>query len=66
MSLPGDRVETVIEAAERRPPEAVSNGARLLATRMAVAGSSRDRIAARLQDEFGIEDPDAILDEAGL
>jgi hypothetical protein len=49
--------------AERRP---VSDGARLLATQMAVAGSSRDTIASRLREEFGIDDPSAILDEAGL
>ena len=44
----------------------VSEGARLLATQMAVAGSSRDEIAWRLRDEFGIQDSSAILDEIGL
>jgi vacuolar-type H+-ATPase subunit H len=44
----------------------VSEGARLLATQMSVAGSSRDTIAARLREEFGIKDPSAILDDAGL
>jgi hypothetical protein len=29
---------------------------------MAVAGSSRDEIASRLENEFGIADPDAMLD----
>jgi hypothetical protein len=50
----------------RRPAGSVSDGARLLAAQMAVAGSSRDGIASRLREEFGIEDPSAILDEAGL
>jgi hypothetical protein len=50
----------------RRPTGSVSDGARLLATQMAVAGSSRDGIASRLKEEFGIEDSSAILDEAGL
>jgi hypothetical protein len=45
---------------------AVSPGARLVATRMAVEGSSRDLIASRLRREFGINDPTAILREAGL
>jgi hypothetical protein len=37
-------------------------GARLLATQMAVSGSSRDEISERLETEFGIEDSTAILD----
>ena len=55
-----------------RPPRSIGNnshvseGARLLATQMAVAGSSRDEIAWRLRDEFGIQDSSAILDEIGL
>lgn len=44
----------------------VSEGARLLATQMAVAGSSRDEIAWRLREEFSIQDSSAILDEIGL
>jgi hypothetical protein len=44
----------------------VSEGARLLATQMAVAGSTRDEIAWRLREEFGIHDATAILDEIGL
>ncbi len=39
-----------------------SDGARLLAAQMAVAGSSRDEIEARLRKEFGIEDAGPILD----
>lgn len=37
-------------------------GARLLATQMAVSGSSREEIAQRLRNGFEIEDTDAILD----
>ncbi len=37
-------------------------GARLLATQMAVSGSSREEIAARLRTGFEIDDTDAILD----
>jgi cell division septum initiation protein DivIVA len=46
------------------PPERPSDapGARLLATQMAVSGSSRQEIAERLRNGFEIEDADAILD----
>jgi vacuolar-type H+-ATPase subunit H len=37
-------------------------GARLLATQMAVSGSSREEIASRLRNGFQIEDTDSILD----
>ncbi len=37
-------------------------GARLLATQMAVSGSSREEIEARLRDGFEIEDTASILD----
>jgi hypothetical protein len=51
---------------EERPPEAGSRsdsgGARLLATQMAISGSSREEIAHRLKNGFEIEDADAILD----
>jgi hypothetical protein len=53
-------------SSERRPVGPISDGARLLVTQMAVAGSSRETIASRLQEEFGIVDPGAMLDEAGL
>jgi len=39
-----------------------SDGARLLAAQMAVAGSSRKEIEVRLRDEFGIQDATPILD----
>lgn len=37
-------------------------GARLLATQMAISGSSREEIAERLRNGFEIDDPEAILD----
>lgn len=51
----------VAEVIEHRGSGAPA-GARLLATQMAVSGSSREEIAARLRNGFEIEDPDAILD----
>jgi hypothetical protein len=48
------------------PSQPISEGARLLATQMAVAGSTRDEIAWRLQEEFGIQDSSAILAEIGI
>jgi hypothetical protein len=47
------------EAGGRRSDAA---GARLLATQMAISGSSREEIAHRLRSGFEIEDADAILD----
>jgi cell division septum initiation protein DivIVA len=47
------------------PPEGRSSdpaGARLLATQLAVQGSSREEIDQRLRNGFEIEDTDAILD----
>jgi vacuolar-type H+-ATPase subunit H len=55
---PGD------EQAEPSPPEDRQShaGARLLATQMAVSGSSREEIDSRLRNGFQIEDTGAILD----
>lgn len=46
-------------SAPRRPDPP---GARLLATQLAVSGSSREEIAEKLRNGFEIEDTDAILD----
>jgi hypothetical protein len=43
-------------------PHRSAAGARLLATQMAVSGSSREEIAQRLRNGFEIEDASAILD----
>jgi hypothetical protein len=47
---------------EPDPGRANAAGARLLATQLAVSGSSREEIAQRLRNGFEIEDTDAILD----
>ncbi len=41
----------------------LSAGARLLATQMSVAGSSRDEIENRLRNEFHVDEPESVLDE---
>jgi cell division septum initiation protein DivIVA len=47
---------------ESDPAPANAAGARLLATQLAVSGSSREEIAERLRNGFEIEDTGAILD----
>ncbi|HEX5929906.1 MAG TPA: hypothetical protein VFY48_10985 [Solirubrobacterales bacterium] len=49
-------------AAEAQPERGTPAGARLLATQMAVSGSSREEIEARLRNGFEIEDTAPILD----
>jgi vacuolar-type H+-ATPase subunit H len=49
-------------AEERAPSRGSSAGARLLATQMAVSGSSREEIESRLRSGFEIEDTGSILD----
>jgi hypothetical protein len=61
------RVDPGDPAPAARPPAPAprrsgSAGARLLATQMAVCGSSREEIEARLRSEFEIEDTSEILD----
>lgn len=51
-----------IERWPERRESGTPAGARLLATQMAVSGSSREEIAERLRRGFEIEDADAILD----
>jgi vacuolar-type H+-ATPase subunit H len=55
---------TVATPTELRPAkgETTAAGARLLATQMAVSGSSREEIEARLRNGFEIEDTAAIVD----
>jgi vacuolar-type H+-ATPase subunit H len=55
---PGDAPEPGDESADNGTPA----GARLLATQMAVSGSSRAEIEARLRNGFAINDTRAILD----
>lgn len=54
----GESEERDAEGAKR----ADASGARLLATQLAVSGSSREEIELRLRNGFQIEDTDAILD----
>ncbi|HET7506824.1 MAG TPA: hypothetical protein VFJ53_00550 [Solirubrobacterales bacterium] len=60
------RLRAVGETEEPIPPAEVplgdAAGARLLATQMAVSGSSREEIADRLRNRFEIEDTTPILD----
>jgi hypothetical protein len=46
--------------------DGISEGLRLLTTQMSVSGASRNEIAARLRDEFGITDAEPILKDMGL
>ena len=50
------------ESQRGTPKRGTPAGARLLATQMAVSGSSREEIEARLRNGFEIEDTQAILD----
>lgn len=54
--------ETEAPAPEEDARRSDAAGARLLATEMAVSGSSREEIELRLRNGFQIEDTDAILD----
>jgi hypothetical protein len=47
---------------ERKRARAGNEDARLRALQMLVAGNDRETIAAKLKEEFGVEDPTAILD----
>lgn len=49
-------------ASDSEPKRGSAAGARLLATQMAVSGSSREEIEARLRSGFEIEDATAIID----
>lgn len=41
----------------------ISDGVRLLATQMSVAGANPDEIALRLREDFGVADADALVDD---
>jgi len=59
------RLRAVAQSDEAPAPEATqadAAGARLLATQMAVSGSSREEIEQRLRNRFEIEDTTPILD----
>jgi hypothetical protein len=44
-------------------PAAAQDAGRLVAIEMAVAGDTRENVGRRLQEEFGITDPEQILDD---
>jgi hypothetical protein len=63
----GEQPTQHLRAVEPQPGQGTQSnspfdGARLLATQMAVAGSGRAEIDSRLRNEFGIEDPGPMLD----
>jgi hypothetical protein len=59
--------EELAEAQEAPPTHAVSGAAqdagRLVAIEMAVAGDTRENVGRRLREEFGIPEPQQILDD---
>jgi hypothetical protein len=59
---PEMRPDPVADPGPAPAPRGDPAGARLLATQLAVSGSSREEIAERLRNGFEIEDTDAILD----
>ncbi|HVO54661.1 MAG TPA: hypothetical protein VMT37_09620 [Solirubrobacterales bacterium] len=64
----GTHLSAVGEAPDPAPPTPLPerrdgpSGARLLATQLAISGTSREEIAERLRNGFEIDDPEAILD----
>lgn len=62
---PTEAPQPQAQEAPVEPPEPpkVSEGVRLLATQMSVAGSSVAEIARRLRDEFGVENSDLLVRE---
>jgi hypothetical protein len=61
----GPRPEPHLKPVESEPapgPRSGSSGARLLATQMAISGSSRTEIEQRLRSAFDVEDTNEILD----
>lgn len=60
----GEALEALPAAPSDGPLEAgaeVSEGVRLLATQMSVAGASHEEIAQRLTDDFGVEDAERLV-----
>ena len=51
------------EPDRRQGAATVSEGVRLIATQMAIAGSSRTEIERRLRSQFGVRDADVALDD---
>jgi len=60
-----ERLSEIGRRPPQAPPKRPDEGAVLLATQMAVSGASRNQIEARLRNDFGIDDPSAILEGLG-
>ena len=69
---PVDKAATQRRVEPTRRSKASSNsggvpeGLRVLTFQMSVSGANRNEIAERLQDEFDVRDPEAILKSMGL
>jgi vacuolar-type H+-ATPase subunit H len=58
----GPRLAPVVQLDQNPAERGDDSGARLLATQMAVSGSSREEIENRLRSQFEVDDTTAILD----
>jgi hypothetical protein len=58
-----DVTDEPASAAEREPAGTTPEGARVLALKMALDGTPRDKTARYLRENFELDDPDALLDE---
>jgi hypothetical protein len=62
----GERLDAIArwmpDDAGPRPPDA-SEGIRLVATNLVLSGATREEVDARLRQEFGAADNEALLDE---
>ena len=62
----GERLEAIAGSApsrrQLRPPEP-SEGIRVVATNLALGGTPREEVDARLRDAFGMSDNESLLDE---
>jgi hypothetical protein len=63
---PSDKQPRAGSGAEEGGDPALSYGARLLITNMALGGSSREEILTVMRDELGLENPEAILDRLSI
>lgn len=57
----GDEETVMVDGEIDRELDPVSDGVRLLATQMSVAGAETREIARRLEDDFGVENADVVI-----
>ena|GEM_PF-4630039 len=55
--------ESIAEEPVAAPPAETPEGARIVALNMVLDGKPRDEVAAHLEDEFGLTDSEALLDD---